>query len=220
VKDDRDPAPSPSAESHAPPRKRGHRDLIAAITSGFVGALALGSSLYNVYLQRQQVSAAVWPSLEWTMTPGDNGLVFGVANRGTGPAVIKTFVVQVDGKKMRSWPEVFRALLHTGGTEPDDMSDLRRTVSAGGELTAVRITDRFSVLHTAKERRRLVFDVCYCSTLDDCWRLHVADARNQSTTVVSTCPPEAEPFEALNDRQLDYWLSVQSDDAGASPDAR
>jgi hypothetical protein len=188
--------------------------LIAALTSGFVGAIALGTSVYNVYLQRQQVSAAVWPNLEWTMNPGDNGLSFGVANRGTGPAIVKTFVVWVDDKKMHTWGEALHTLLRTDDWDIDGMTDLMRTVSPGGDATALLIKDHASILHTAKERRRLAFDVCYCSTLDDCWNLHVAAARNATTTAVKRCLPETDRFTALNERQLDFWLSTQMDDAG------
>ena len=199
----------------APPPKRNHRDLIAAITSGFVGALALSASLYNVYLQRQQVRAAVWPSLEWLPLQSEKGLRFGVGNRGSGPAIIKSFSVRVDGKKMHSWPDTFYTLVHYD-SDLEDMSDLLHTVSPGGELTAVVVTDHFVGLHTAKERRRLEFDVCYCSTLDDCWRLHVASAHIATTTPIAECPVDEEPFVAVDDRGLDYWLSTQLDDAGAS----
>jgi hypothetical protein len=194
-----------------------HRDLIAAIASGFVGALALSASLYNVYLQRQQVRAAVWPSLELLPIESEKGLRFGVGNRGSGPAIIKSFVVSVDGKKMRSWPETFYTLVHSD-SDLEEMSDLLRTVSPGGELTAVVVADRYVALHTAKERRRLEMDVCYCSTLDDCWRLHVASARISTTTAVPECPVEKEPFVAVDDKGLDYWISTQLDDAGTPHD--
>jgi hypothetical protein len=219
--DDRDPAHAaprdPASTSPEPPaarRKRSHRDLIAALTSGFVGALALGSSLYNVYLQRQQVSAAVWPSLEWALTPKDDGISFVVANRGIGPAVVKSFVVWVDDKKMHSWIEALRALDKTGRTDPDAMNDVVRTISPGGEVTAMSLLPGADTITILLERRRLSVEVCYCSTLDECWRLHVAEARAPSTTSVSGCPVDGEPFQAVNDRQLDTWLHYMQAKSG------
>jgi hypothetical protein len=47
----------------SPPLPASHSDRIAALTSGFVAVLALVVSTYNVYLQRQQIRAQVWPRL-------------------------------------------------------------------------------------------------------------------------------------------------------------
>ena len=48
-------SPPDETDGRRRPRARLNRDLLAALTSGFVGALALFASLYNVYLQRQQI---------------------------------------------------------------------------------------------------------------------------------------------------------------------
>ena len=50
-----------------------YRDLLAAVASGFVGALALATSTYNVYLQRQQVKASVWPHVTMDTASTDEG---------------------------------------------------------------------------------------------------------------------------------------------------
>src|ERR1700691_118048 len=102
---------SPPAASAAP--KRSHRDLIAGLTSGFVGALALATSLYNVYLQREQVRAQVWPKITLQDAKGDgDDYGISIANRGVGPADIQRMGVFVDGTPMKSWVEAFKTLRH------------------------------------------------------------------------------------------------------------
>lgn len=45
------------------------------------------------------------------------------------------------------------------------------------------------------ERRRVAIDICYCSTLGECWTLHSGPDGN-STTETRTCPaPSASTFQ-------------------------
>jgi hypothetical protein len=102
--------------SPAKPRPR-HRELLAALVSGFVGAVALATSTYTVYLQRQQVRAQVWPYLVMGADWGHDGLVLDVVNRGVGPAAVKRVRVTVDGKPMEDWVlSFFIGVLSVTGT--------------------------------------------------------------------------------------------------------
>ncbi len=69
-------------------------------------------------------------------------------------------------------------------------------------------------------------NVCYCSTLGDCWELtNPWNGSPESTTPVPECRPDPVPFTTythdqsaqLIDRYLEYLASKE--DGGAAPDA-
>lgn len=60
-------------------------DAAAAIIASLVGLLALMIAGYTAYIQRQQVSAQVWPYLMWANS--DNGMDYLWINKGVGPAM-------------------------------------------------------------------------------------------------------------------------------------
>jgi hypothetical protein len=47
-----------------------------------------------------------------------------------------------------------------------------------------------------KERLRLTVEICYCSTLDECWTLHAGGLTPSTTTETRRCPsPSATTFQ-------------------------
>jgi hypothetical protein len=86
------------------------------------------------------------------------------------------------------------------------------------ELALVKLpTARDSLeMMRATERTPFSVEVCYCSTLDDCWTIGMG----KGTTAVSNCAPDPKPFVDMTDetRQWihEYWRKKQSEgDAGA-----
>jgi hypothetical protein len=163
---------------------------IDAIAGGFVGVLALLVSTYNVYLQRQQVRAQVWPHVELSYSEvyskEDPHFDFDVENTGVGPAIVRSIYVTVDGARVQRWgdvldlarkrdPELMRALGGPGvakeGLPYNHMGLARRVLPAGAHIRAISIV---GVSEEHKEALHRLFDVarvsvCYCSTLGDCW---------------------------------------------------
>lgn len=85
--------------------------IFAVIAS--VGALILGS--YTAMLQRRHDSASVWPHLELGITYTAQTAGMQVSNSGIGPAIVKSVFVSVDGRAVRSWPEVFKPRISRRG---------------------------------------------------------------------------------------------------------
>ena len=172
---------------------------IDAIASGFVGALALAVSTYNVYLQREQIRAQVWPHLEWTYTETGGGSQFewNVENTGVGPAVVKAVRVRVDGKSVKTWGEALDLLgkvdpeLKEFATYDDVIHEqlVGRVLGSGVTHHPLRFggtrPEEQKLLVRAYEKAEV--EICYCSTLDECW------FRRESRPV-RTCPGEAEGF--------------------------
>jgi hypothetical protein len=182
-------------------RRSSRRDRLAALASGFVGALALGASIYNVYLQRLQVRAQVWPHLEWSEADAD-GFTLNLANTVVGPALVKGIRLTVDGKPVKDWEEAWAALngdadfaaspffkRKDGQTLHTTMA--HRVLGAGVEIHPIQLNS------TSEDRpmigalyRRIRVEICYCSTLEECWI-----TGGFESTAVPSCPKTPVPFE-------------------------
>jgi hypothetical protein len=141
-------------------------------------------------MQRQQVRAAVWPILEFDSSNGPD-IHFTVGNKGVGPAIIRHVIVKVDGQPVKDWNELLNKLLGSGQQRYSE-SDITGHVFAPGESMNVftphdpegnALTDRANPLwiEMNKDRGRVSVEICYSSTLGECWTLR-AGAMSAGTT--------------------------------------
>jgi len=178
-----------------------------AIIATFVGLCALCVSGYTAYVQRQQVRAAVWPILEFDSSNAPD-IHFTLANKGVGPAIIGNVIVKVDGQPVINWREALEKLLGPE-TQHFSESDMTGHVFSAGEsmtiLTARDLNDNPITFDKSnplwvkmnKERERVTVEICYCSTLGECWTLRSGGPTSASTTVETRrCPsPSATSFQ-------------------------
>jgi hypothetical protein len=176
-----------------------------AIIATLVGLCALCVSGYTAYMQRQQVRAMVWPILEFDSS-NDPNIHWTLANKGVGPAMIRHVVTKVDGQPVTNWNEVMEKLVGPGksGYSESDMSG--RVLSAGESMTTFTpwgpdgkpiAYDRSNPFYVQmnKDRERLEVEICYCSTLGDCWTLRGGGKTSNVTTPTRHCPsPSATSF--------------------------
>jgi hypothetical protein len=176
-----------------------------AVIATLVGLCALCVSAYTAYVQRQQVRAAVWPILEFDSSNAP--IHFILANKGVGPAIIRHVVVKVDGQPVRNWKEALERILGPGehlGSE----SDMSGRVFAAGESMAVFTPhdsennplnfDKSNPLWVTmnKDRLRVTAEICYCSTLGECWTVRAGGLTPSTTTETRHCPtPSATSFQ-------------------------
>ena len=160
-------------------------DGVAAVIAAFVGLLALLVSGYTAYLQRQQVRAQVWPYLEPGMSGSKREVV--LANKGVGPAIIRSVQVLVDGKPQRNWSAVFSAL----GIQFDHhipYSTINGVVIPANDHIDQLLfptTEDFNLF--AHQLKRMDLKLCYCSSLGDCWTYD-----GSASTPAETRKPAAE----------------------------
>jgi len=177
-----------------------------AVIATFVGFLALCVSGYTAYVQREQVRAAVWPILEFDSSNAPD-IHFTLANKGVGPAIIRDVIVRVDGQPVRNWREALEKILGPGD-HPGSESDMRGYVFAAGESRTVFTPhdpednplnfDKSNPLWVKmnKERFRVTVEICYSSTLGECWTLHAGGLTPNTTTETRRCPtPSATSFQ-------------------------
>jgi hypothetical protein len=179
-----------------------------AIIATFVGVCALCVSGYTANVQRQQVRAAVWPILEFD-TSNQPDIHFTLANKGVGPAIIRHVIVTVDGQPVKNWKEALEKMLGPGEHWLSE-SDMKSHVLSAGEsmtiLTPTRDSEGNLIVHDRsdplwsevnKARARVAVEICYCSTLSECWTLRSGGLTGASTTTeIGSCPtPSATSFQ-------------------------
>jgi hypothetical protein len=156
-------------------------------------------------MQRQQVRAAVWPILQFD---SNNGPVsFTLANKGVGPAIVKHVIVRVDGQPAKNWRELIDKLLGPGDPHFFE-SDMTSRVLSPGEMVTVfapRDADNnpvnfdknnplFNKLNQG--RFHVTVEICYSSTLGECWTLRAGGNEASTTAECRSCPtPSAISFQ-------------------------
>jgi hypothetical protein len=167
----------------------------SAAIATLVAALALAVSAYTAYVQRQQVRAQVWPILEYG-TGNEPELRLWLANKGVGPALLRHVIVTVDGKPAADWEAVMRSL-HGPGIDHGRYSYSQETIgdrvlSAGEGLSI--FVPHFNVTQSDlraafnQDRFRIGVEICYCSTLGDCWTLVSPGRQPARTRETRQCP--------------------------------
>ena len=172
-----------------------------AVVATFIALLAVCVAGYTAYMQRQQVRAAVWPILEFDSSNGPD-IHFTVSNKGVGPAIIQHVIVKVDGRPVKNWNEVLDKFLGPGKYRYSE-SDITGHVFAAGESMDVftphdpegnPLTDRSNPLWVEmnKDRARVSVEICYSSTLGECWTLRASGLTAGATTETRRCPTRSE----------------------------
>lgn len=174
--------------------KRIEPEMLVGLSAVFIGVCALFVSLYEAHLMRQEQRAAVIPIVElarsYYRTTEDDGtqgwrLTMHAENVGIGPALVRDFVVSVDGEPQQTWRSAFQALLDTDEEIPYGQSTINgRTIPPDRIIEMVSVSNSETVAGILSEFDRLEFSACYCSIFDECW-----------TTSFRTMG-EAQPIEA------------------------
>jgi hypothetical protein len=177
------------------PARARKRDALAAMTAALVGALALLVSGYTAYIQRQQVRAQVWPYL--LVANYDTESAIKVLNKGVGPAIVKSVRVLVDGRPQHDWRGATEAL--GLGRVPLRTSTISENVISGGEVVPMLVFSDADAYHRFRDTsaHRSSIDICYCSTLGECWLYSASDPVGRATQKpLDSCPAldEAEAF--------------------------
>jgi hypothetical protein len=165
------------------------RDDMPLYVSGLAGALALAVSTYNVYLQRAQVRAQVWPHLEWSYDNSDEGFAWNIDNVGVGPALLKGARATVDGKPVKSmWEAIYQLrpeLEGMHGLNRLHSSFAARVMPAGSRVHPIqveRLPSNDPLIDA--QAKRFSIEICYCSTLAECWIM----SSTSGTVPIGACP--------------------------------
>jgi hypothetical protein len=182
--------------------QQGRASRYDAIIATLVGVSALFVSGYTAHVQRQQVRAAVWRILEYS-TSNEPTIHLTLDNKGVGPAIIRHVRVTVDGQPVPNWHEALQRLLGPGMHHFYQSTIGGHVLSAGESLKILVPYDddgtpltlqKPGPLWTAMNEggHRIGMEVCYCSTLGECWTLRSGPNMDNSTVETGTCPGPSE----------------------------
>ena len=163
-------------EESAPKRKI-HSEMLVGVSAVVIGVCALGVSLYEANLMREQQRAAVIPILELARSynasvsdPSNNRLWIIAQNVGIGPARVQDFTVTVDGVPQPTWDAAMREL--TGRDERVSYSQSTingRTIPPDRTIRMFELADVELIFEILGNYGRLEYEACYCSIFDECW---------------------------------------------------
>lgn len=153
--------------------------MLVGVSAVFIGACALGISLYETSLMRWEQRASVLPLLElgrsYNLGEGEKNvdawrLSLHAENVGIGPARIMNFIVEVDGVPTQSWGDAIRALIGHEETVAYGQSTINgRTIPPDREVTMFELKDTKLTREIINNFDRLTFSACFCSIFDECW---------------------------------------------------
>ncbi|HXE66002.1 MAG TPA: hypothetical protein VN630_03085 [Rhodanobacteraceae bacterium] len=196
------PEPQRNENASTPAAKRLGReiryDAVAAVIAALVGMLALVVAGYTAYIQRQQVSAQVWPYLLMGKSNANGHYEFEVFNKGVGPAIVRSVQVTAGGKPVANWHELER-LFGFKATGKFVQSTLNGRVLAPDEqVNWIAFENEADVDAFAAdwEKFRVEARVCYSSTLGESWVATYHSGLLERPRPVSRCPdlPQSAQF--------------------------
>jgi hypothetical protein len=176
-----------------------HFELIISFVAIAIAIATVVVAFYETSLMREQARLSVRPSV-WLETNSrtsnqedENGgeFEFIIDNRGLGPASLRYFTIQFEGKYIRFWQEW---LSHVP-LETDDEKSITgiSTTSVPREYVLPNGSDLkvFSIRAPSDFIRRIsaasekyVFTICACSFYDECW---VSQGLNSVPQGISEC---------------------------------
>ena len=157
--------------------RRFEPEMIVAISAVVVGLCALGVSVYQASLMRQQQEeltaqrkAEVWPHLEFGVSNPGDAFKFILVNTGIGPARIQTIKMTLDEKPVLDWASLLRDINHTGSYNYFHSQINGRVLRAGDQIDALTLEG--SIADSVQANlHQIQASFCYCSVYDDCWIL-------------------------------------------------
>ena len=168
--------------------KRVEWDRITAIMAVLIGACALAVSFYTAKLQSAQVRAQTWPYLQMWQSNVDRS--FSISNRGVGPARIADVKLWIDDDEVANFDQAIIKLSKQSGPMSTMQSYFARRVLTSNEdvkIIQFETDEQFNIFY--KNRKRIAFQICYCSVLDECYLLDErAKSEQEYISSVSKCP--------------------------------
>ena len=155
--------------------KRGFRrllepDMLIALSAILVSFCALGVSVVQVQLMRQEQRANAWPRVEAYVNTG-SAFLMKLTNKGFGPAMIKAVVVTVDSVPIADWRGVMAALVPNDSIELTQSKITDVVISPQSEVQMIAVARGVQSDSVSGQVERVGMRVCFCSIYDDCWWL-------------------------------------------------
>jgi hypothetical protein len=144
---------------------------IVSASATIIALVALATGIYQARLSHDQAKAAVWPYLIQGHAH-NNGYAYVVQNVGVGPAIIRSFEVEVNGKIAKNWKDVAELM----GLTLNWNNKRSTTFQAGLVLPAsspvvelIELPDTADARQFSAHASAMQTKICFCSLYGDCW---------------------------------------------------
>lgn len=160
-------------------------DFIVAILAVVIGLCTMFVYIYQAHVMSKQLEAAVWPFIEVLVSQGEKGLSLEVANKGAGPAIVRSNRLILDDQPFTEEQLDSLFVILTGKKIPHAYTTVQsRVVAAGERFTFIEVNDPryLPTLDSALKKHTVRLELCYCSIYDQCWKVS-----RGKTTPCNTC---------------------------------
>jgi len=174
--------------------------VVVAACSMLIALLSLGLTTYEAWAIRNHDRLSVQPRISLAYYFDDTGVGWRFSNVGLGPARIRGFKVFVDGISQRPVLEFSDIVFSTFNLDPG--TKIKFTNIFAGDLLPSGHDGILAWIPTGPEatkvnagRKRMYFELCYCSLYNQCWRFTNTTAtpregiRDDSCSTFSKDPP-------------------------------
>ena len=154
-------------------------EMLVGVSAVLIGVCALGVSLYETSLMREEQRAAVMPLMELGRSYSLGGsktfndewrLSLHAENVGIGPARILDFRVTVDEVPEPTWNAAIRTLIGRDIAVEYGQSTINgRTIPPDRQITMFELRNTELTAEIIDEFDRIDFEACFCSVFDECW---------------------------------------------------
>ncbi len=158
-------------------------------------------SLNGNRTQERLLSASVWPYLSFaTGNTSDDGqskvIAFSITNSGNGPARIRDFSVEYDQRQINSASVLMNLCCALNPSFALTSPVVGRVLRPGEAVNFLQLPFSADIAEGWKlfdnKRFDVILSACYCSTLNECWKL-------------KSDQPEPEPVAACSNTQTRQW---------------
>jgi hypothetical protein len=168
-------------------------DLIIALCALLISSLACAASVLQTRAIAQQLSATVWPYLDFTTSTSNNTgnagphvqdeTTISVTNDGLGPAIIKSAGVTIDARRLSTLDAAITALVpnrkRVNGTTSVSNITVGSVIRAGQTIVLMDMKGIGFARPLREHLSQVDVPICYCSLLQTCWIVHVTVAPRQ-----------------------------------------
>lgn len=153
-------------------KRKADTGLIVGIIAIVINIITVTVYMYQASIMQRQQHASAWPYLEWLPTFNEiDGFKIELSNNGTGPALIKSVTIKVNGQKVENMDSLCVKLIgtdyfpHLIGTVQNRVLPPGRTIKS----ITVENPEWAGKLFLALQNNIFEYEICYESIYGDQW---------------------------------------------------
>jgi hypothetical protein len=166
------------AKEHTEQKRIWMMDTWISLCAAIIALCALFLSIYEGYSIRKHSRLSVRPLVVLDSGINESGSGFRLENSGLGPAIVKWFSVEIDGKQIPHWKAFVEELKLPSGGGYHYMNPSNKSVILPGEKKQLFWVIGEKDVALRNTRRKITMKICYCSIYEECWEAYTSTIKN------------------------------------------